>query len=111
MTISEPAGVGTAESIAERIVREHEAMWAAFGGYEVTRRDAWPPPLDELASAIASAITASRRQAKEEDAKIAEMAAGLGGGEHASAAETTHYVGLMIAERIRSSINPPGEKA
>lgn len=49
------------------------------------------------------------REAVERAAKIAEERGGPGGGEHASARETSYLVGREIAAAIRAMASPKGE--
>lgn len=99
---TEPAGVGTADEIDTAAFR-FAKTWFHSGVLSVADLTA------RVTDLIRAERTASRRQAKEEDAKIAETHRGIN-------YTRDNMVGWRlptghdIAEAIRSSINPPGEE-
>ena len=60
-----------AETIAREIVTAHDIDWETFDG--MSELPEWPPPMNDLATAIATAIQSAVEQERERAAKVAAL--------------------------------------
>ena len=62
-----------AETIAREIVTAHDVDWETFDG--MSELPEWPPPMNDLATAIAAALQSAVEREREQCGAIAEAAA------------------------------------